>query len=233
MPDQLVTVMPPQMQESKTWFQGTADAVYQSIGLLLLHRPDLVAVFGADHIYRMDVRQMVRFHREREADVSVAALPVPLGQASSFGIIEADRCGCILGFAEKPARSMPIPRDPGRAYASMGNYLFSADVLVKALEEVHACGETDFGHHVLPRLLSDHRLFAYDFSDNYVPGVKSYEEVNYWRDVGTLDAYFDSHKDVLGREPRFDIFNPQWGPSFPATIRGWWHGSTAVTSTTA
>ncbi len=101
----------------------------------------------------------------------------------------------------------------------MGNYLFSADVLVKALEEVHACGETDFGHHVLPRLLSDHRLFAYDFSDNYVPGVKPYEEANYWRDVGTLDAYFDSHKDVLGREPRFDVFNPQW-PIFSSHYQG-------------
>lgn len=99
LPDQFVTVVPPQMQEGKTWFQGTADAVYQSIGLLLLHRPDLVAVFGADHIYRMDVRQMVRFHREREADVSVAALPVPLGQASSFGIIEADRDGRMPPWA--------------------------------------------------------------------------------------------------------------------------------------
>lgn len=219
LPDQFVTVVPPQMQESKTWFQGTADAVYQSIGLLLLHRPDLVAVFGADHIYRMDVRQMVRFHREREADVSVAALPVPLDQASNFGIIEADSGGRIRGFAEKPARPTPMPGDPGRAYASMGNYLFNADVLVKALEEAHACCETDFGHHVLPRLLSDHRLYAYDFSGNQVPGIKSYEEPAYWRDVGTLDAYFESHKDVLGREPYFDVFNPQW-PIFSSHYQG-------------
>jgi glucose-1-phosphate adenylyltransferase len=219
LPDQFVTVVPPQMQEGSSWFQGTADAVYQSLGLLRRHRPDMVAVFGADHIYRMDVRQMMRFHRDHHADISVAALPVPLEQASSFGVIEAEHDGRILGFAEKPARPQSMPGDSNRAYASMGNYLFNADVLMQALEEAHERGETDFGHHVLPRLLSTHRLYAYNFADNKVPGVKDYEEPNYWRDVGNLDSYFDAHKDVLGREPCFDAFNPQW-PIFSSHYQG-------------
>ena len=122
--EQFVTVVPPQMTRERTLFGGTADAVYQSLNLMDMHRPDLVAVFGADHIYRMDVRQMVRFHRESNADISVAALPVALAQASNFGIIEADLSGRISGFQEKPKQPKPMPNDPQRAYASMGNYLF-------------------------------------------------------------------------------------------------------------
>lgn len=219
LPDQFVTVVPPQMQDGKIWFRGTADAVYQSINLLRIHRPDMVAVFGADHIYRMDVRQMVRFHLERQADVSVAARPVPIEQTACFGIIEADGDGRIHGFEEKPEHGKAMPSDPGHAYASMGNYLFNTDVLLETLEEAHQRGETDFGNDVLPRLLHTRRLFAYDFSDNQVPGIKPYEEAGYWRDVGTLDAYFDAHKDVLGMQPRFDTFNPQW-PIFSSHYQG-------------
>lgn len=217
--EQFVTVVPPQMTDKKTLFGGTADAVYQSLSLMEMHRPDLVVVFGADHIYRMDVRQMVRFHCANEADVTVAALPVPLDQASSFGIIDTDKSGQICGFQEKPKRAKPMPNDPQRAYASMGNYLFNADILRAALEEAHKRGETDFGHHVLPRLSKTHRAFAYDFSTNVVPGTKSYEEKGYWRDVGTLDAYFEAHFDVLGLEPRFDAFNPQW-PIYSSHYQG-------------
>ncbi len=219
LPDQFVTVVPPQMQEGKMWFQGTADAVYQSLGLLALHQPDLVVVFGSDHIYRMDVRQMVRFHRECRADVSIAALPVPIEQTASFGIIEADSDGRILGFEEKPAHGKPISSDPAHAYASMGNYLFNGKVLLEVLKEAHERGEMDFGSHVLPRLLHTHRLYAYDFSANQIPGIKPYEETAYWRDVGTLDTYFDTHKDVLGTQPRFDAFNPQW-PIFSSHYQG-------------
>lgn len=219
LPNQFVTVVPPQMQEGKSWFAGTADAVYQNLNLVEKHRPDIVAVFGADHIYRMDVRQMVRFHLQHQADVSIAALPVPVEEASSFGIIQTVADGRIEGFQEKPDQPTPMPSDPGRAYASMGNYLFNADVLVAALEEAHRRGESDFGHHVLPRLLASHRLFAYDFYSNEIPGIKSSEEVGYWRDVGTLDAYFDVHKDVLGARPRFNIFNPQW-PVFSSNYQG-------------
>jgi glucose-1-phosphate adenylyltransferase len=217
--EQFVTVVPPQMSQEHMQFGGTADAVYQSLNLMNMHRPDLVAVFGADHIYRMDVRQMVRFHCENEADVTVAALPVPLDQASNFGIIETDAAGKIQGFQEKPAQAKPMPNDPQRAYASMGNYLFSADLLRSALEEAHQRGETDFGHHVLPRLSQTHRVFAYDFSTNVVPGTKPYEEAGYWRDVGTLDTYFEAHMDVLGIEPCFDAFNPQW-PIYSSHYQG-------------
>jgi glucose-1-phosphate adenylyltransferase len=217
--EQFVTVVPPQMTKEHMQFGGTADAVYQSLNLMNMHRPDLVAVFGADHIYRMDVRQMVRFHCENEADVTVAALPVPLDQVSSFGIIETDAAGRIHGFQEKPAQAEPMPNDPQRAYASMGNYLFRADMLRQALEEAHRLGETDFGHHVLPRLSQTHRVFAYDFSTNVVPGTKPYEEAGYWRDVGTLDTYFEAHMDVLGIEPCFDAFNPQW-PIYSSHYQG-------------
>ncbi len=217
--DQFVTVVPPQMTKEHMQFGGTSDAVYQSLNLMNMHRPDLVAVFGADHIYRMDVRQMVRFHCENGADVTVAALPVPLDQASNFGVIETDAAGRIQGFQEKPAQAKPMPNDPRRAYASMGNYLFSADLLRSALEEAHQRGETDFGHHVLPRLSQTQRVFAYDFSTNVVPGTKPYEEAGYWRDVGTLDTYFAAHMDVLGIEPCFDAFNPQW-PIYSSHYQG-------------
>jgi len=219
LPNQFVTVVPPQMQEGQSWFTGTADAVYQNLNLVEEHRPDIVAVFGADHIYRMDVRQMVRFHLEQQADVSIAALPVPIEEAPAFGIIQTAKDGRIEGFQEKPDQPAPMPSDPGRAFASMGNYLFNADVLVTALKEAHRCGESDFGHHVLPRLLTGNRLFAYDFHGNGIPGIKSSEEVGYWRDVGTLDAYFDVHKDVLGAAPPFNIFNPQW-PVFSSNYQG-------------
>ncbi len=208
--EEFVTVVPPQMMRGGDWFQGTADAVYQNINLIQLHDPDLVLVFGADHVYRMDISQMVDFHRDRKADATVAALPVPLEEASSFGVIDADGEGRIRDFKEKPANPPSMPSDPTRAYASMGNYLFDAKILVQALKEANRRDEHDFGHHVLPQLKNTHRVFAYDFATNKVPGVKSYEEQAYWRDVGTRDAYFSAHQDLLGVQPRFDMFNPQW-----------------------
>jgi glucose-1-phosphate adenylyltransferase len=215
-----VTVVPPQqMREGLEWFQGTSDAVFQNLNLIKNHEPDIVAVFGADHIYRMDIRQMVRFHQERNAEISVAALPVPLEQASAFGIIATDPDGRVRDFQEKPQRATPMPSDPQKAYASMGNYLFNTEMLVEALEEAHRLGEIDFGRHVLPRLKDTHRLFAYDFATNNVPGLKSYEERTYWRDVGTIEAYFDAHQDVLGLGPKFDVFNPKW-PIYSSNYQG-------------
>ena len=209
-PAHFITIVPPQMRGGAEWFQGTADAVYQNLNLICLHQPEIVAVFGADHIYRMDIRQMVDFHREREADVTVAALPVPVSQCSSFGVIKTDSEGLIQEFQEKPADPACMPGDPTRCLASMGNYLFRTKTLIQALENCHDKSQYDFGHHVLPSLKSTHRVYAYNFETNKVPGVKPYEEPAYWRDVGTVEAYFDAHRDVLGLEPRFDIFNTQW-----------------------
>jgi len=218
-PDQFVTVVPPEMSEGAWQFKGTADAVFQSLRLIEQHRPSMVAVFGADHVYRMDVRQMIWHHREARAEVSVAALPVPLDEASDFGVLETDMDGRILAFHEKPKQPKSMPDDPERAYASMGNYLFDAEVLKEALVEADRRGETDFGGDVLPRLIRSHRVHAYDFATNDVPGIRSSEEAGYWRDVGTVDAYFAAHQDVLGDEPLFEAFNPQW-PIFSSNYQG-------------
>jgi glucose-1-phosphate adenylyltransferase len=218
-PDQYVTVVPPQMLEGQVWYSGTADAVSQNLNLIENQHPELVLVFGADHIYRMDVNQMIGFHLERNAEVTVATLPVPLQHAPDFGIIAAEPDGRIREFQEKPGHPAPMPGDPGRAYASMGNYLFSSGALVRALRQAHRHGDTDFGHHVLPRMLASHRVYAYDFTRNEIPGLKTYEEPAYWRDVGTIDAYFEAHRDVLGAEPRFDLFNPQW-PVYSSNYQG-------------
>lgn len=219
LPEEFVTVVPPQMRRGREWFQGTADAVRQNMNLIEQHEPELVAVFGADHIYRMDIRQMVRFHRERNADVTVAALPVPLSEASAFGVIAAKPDGRVYEFQEKPEKPARMPSDPRRAYASMGNYLFDTEILLQALHEAHERGESDFGRHLLPRLMTSHRLYAYDFATNKVPGIKPYEEPAYWRDVGNIDTYFTANQDALGLEPPFDAFNPRW-PIYSAKYQG-------------
>ena len=209
-PEQFITVVPPQLRDDPEWTQGTADAVYQNLRLIEKHAPDLIVVFSADHIYRMDVRQMIDFHIRSGADVTVAALPVPIAQASAFGIIDADAYGVIRNFREKPIDPVAMANDPARAFASMGNYIFNANVLSKALKEGKRLGEKDFGKDMLPRLIKTKRVFAYDFGKNEVPGIRDYEEPGYWRDVGTIDAYFQAHQDLLGVEPKFDMFNPKW-----------------------
>ena len=210
LPNQFITVVPPQMNKGDGWFQGTADAVLQNVNLIEDHDPDLVAVFGADHIYRMDIRQMVDFHNARDADVTVSALPVPVASAQQFGVIVADADGRIREFQEKPAAPVAMPGNPRYAYASMGNYIFKAEVLKSALLDARNRGGADFGHDVLPRLLRSHKLYAYNFDDNDVPGMKPYEERGYWRDVGSIDAYMEAHADVMGLKPRLDVFNTEW-----------------------
>ncbi len=196
-------------------YRGTADAVRQNLALIEQHAPDIVAVFAADHIYRMDVRQMVQFHGNCAADVTVAATQVPIELASSFGVIAAGHDGGIWDFQEKPEAPVAMPSCPERAYASMGNYLFNTEVLVGALEHAARCGESDFGRHILPRLIRSHQVHAYDFSDNCVPGTQPHEEQAYWRDVGTLEAYLNAQRDVAGTMPRFNLQNPHW-PLLPA-----------------
>ncbi|CAG4884727.1 Glucose-1-phosphate adenylyltransferase [Georgfuchsia toluolica] len=191
-------------------YKGTADSVRQNLHLVDRLQPDIVAVFAADHIYRMDVRQMIDFHRERNADATVAAIPVPIECASRFGVISADQQGCIHGFDEKPQAPQSLPDDPDLAYASMGNYLFRPEVLRQALAEAAQRGEHDFGLHVLPHLISTHRVCAYNFGANKVPGLQPHEERSYWRDVGTVEAYVAAQHDIAGPTPRFDLHNTSW-----------------------
>ncbi len=211
MRDHFVTVVPPQMRYGKDWFQGTANAVFQNMNLIRQHKPDLVLVFGADHVYRMDISQMIKFHLDSNAQCTVAAMPVPIEKASDFGIIDVEAGGKIKKFLEKPKNPPPMPDDPKRAYCSMGNYIFNTDTLIKGLIQAERKKQYDFGKHVIPNILkSGESLFAYDFARNKIPGVKPYEEKGYWRDVGTIKAFWDAHQDMLGDEPPFDVNNNKW-----------------------
>ena len=214
--ERFVQVVLPRQEQGGN-FRGTADAVYQNLALIERHAPDMVAVFAADHVYRMDVRQMVQFHSKCDADVTIAATQVPIELASSFGVIAAGYNGEIWDFQEKPEAPIAIPSCPERAYASMGNYLFNTEVLVEALEQALRHSETDFGGHILPRLIHSHQVHAYDFSNNSVPGIQPHEEQAYWRDVGTLEAYQSAHHDTAGSTPRFNLHNPHW-PMLPALL---------------
>ncbi len=217
--DHFVTVVPPQMRMGPEWFQGTADAVSQNINLIYDHNPELILVFGADHIYRMDIRQMIDFHLEQGAAVTVAARTVPLELASSYGVIATDDAKRIISFLEKPERPIHIPGDPSRAFVSMGNYVFNTDTLLAALVKAQGGGQRDFGAHIIPDLINSARVFAYDFGGNVVPGTMPYEEEGYWRDVGTIASFFNSHMDMLGEFPRFDLSNKLW-PIHPASYEG-------------
>ncbi|OGA31704.1 MAG: hypothetical protein A3G80_12775 [Betaproteobacteria bacterium RIFCSPLOWO2_12_FULL_62_13b] len=191
-------------------YRGTADAVYRNLDLIERHQPDLVAVFAADHVYRMDVGQMIQFHRSRKAEITIGAAQVPIQHASSFGLLTTAADRRVLEMQEKPERPAPIPNSPRHAYASMGNYLFEPKVLIEVLEEVSTQGGTDFGRDILPASTQRRRLFAYDLHSNHVPGLGAHEERGYWRDVGTLDALAAAREDVLGPKPRFNPWNEWW-----------------------
>lgn len=206
-----ITVVPPQMKGKGRWYEGTADAVYQNLNIVYDFAPNLVAVFGADHIYRMDIRQMIQFHLDHQAEVTVAALPVPIQAAKGFGIIQVNAKQAIIGFEEKPKQPKAMPGNPKMAFSSMGNYIFNVDVLMKALEHDAAePGTHDFGKDIIPKLIKSNRVLAYNFLDNVVPGVRPYEEWGYWRDVGTLEAYWEANMDILGEKPVFDLRNVNW-----------------------
>ena len=217
--DHFVAVVPPQMRMGPEWFQGTADAVFQNVNLIQQHNPELVIIFGADHIYRMDIRQMMDFHLQKEAFVTVAARPVPIEQASSFGVIVSDDEKRIVAFQEKPKKPTSMPSDPHRAYVSMGNYIFNKDVLLEALARAQRKKHHDFGAHVIPDLVETGKVFAYDFATNIIPGTMTYEEEGYWRDVGTISAFFDTHMDMLGEKPLFELDNTLW-PIHPSGYEG-------------
>jgi glucose-1-phosphate adenylyltransferase len=209
-PGRRIRVIRPRADSPEAAFKGTADAVYQNLDLVASERPDLVAVFAADHVYRMDVRQMADFHMRSHADVTVAVVGVPLWRAAELGIVVTAADARIREFQEKPVRLVPMAGNPNRAYASMGNYLFDPHALITLLEDAHRHGVRDFGRDVLPGALFGHRVMAYDFAMNTVPGIKPYEERAYWRDIGTLDAYRSAQLDVAGSSPSFSLINPEW-----------------------
>jgi glucose-1-phosphate adenylyltransferase len=209
--DAFIAVVPPQMRTGEAWYRGTADAVLQNLHLIDDFNPDVVAVFGADHIYRMDIGQMVAFHLESGAEVTVAARPVRLEQASAFGVLGVDRQHRVVEWAEKPKVPTAMPSDPTRALVSMGNYIFTRHQLVDALlHDARRSTDHDFGRSIIPEIVATGKVFAYDFQENEVPGVKPYEEPGYWRDVGTIESYWESHMDLLGESPRFDLDNRAW-----------------------
>jgi glucose-1-phosphate adenylyltransferase len=205
-----VEAVPAQQRLGAFWYRGTADAVYQNISLIFDEEPDYVCVFGGDHIYRMDVGQMLDFHRGLGARVTVAAVPVPVEGASEFGILEVDAGGKVAGFQEKPADPRPMPGRAGFALASMGNYIFERRALIEVLEQnLMDPAVTDFGKHILPRLAADGHLYAYDFQQNVVPGTDERER-GYWRDVGSPDAYWEASMDLVDVDPVFNLYNEQW-----------------------
>ncbi len=209
--EHFIIPVPPQMRWGESWYRGTADAVFQNLNLIRDVDPDLVAIFGADHIYRMDLQQMVDAHLARRADVTVAALPVPIETASGFGIIDADADGRIVGWEEKPPAPRPMVGDPARALSSMGNYIFTTDVLEDVLvEDARRSTDHDFGRTIIPELYPYSRAFAYDFMTNDIPDLRPTEERGYWRDVGTIEAYWRANMDLLGPTPALDLDNPHW-----------------------
>jgi glucose-1-phosphate adenylyltransferase len=206
-----VTPVPAQMRRGPYWFSGSADAIYQNFNILTDENPDHVIVFGADHIYRMDPRQMVAAHIESGAGVTVAGIRVPIGEATAFGVIEADAAGNIVSFAEKPAEPRPVPDDPDVAYVSMGNYVFNADVLREIITRDAEVEDSrhDLGGDIIPALVADGVARVYDFATNEVPGQTEIEK-GYWRDVGTLDAYYDANMDTIRVDPVFSYYNSEW-----------------------
>ena len=207
-----VTPVPAQQRLGPHWFTGSADAIYQSLNLIYDERPDLVIVFGADHVYRMDPRQMINQHLERGAGVTVAAIPVPRHEATAFGVIQTGPDGqSIEAFLEKPADPPARPGHPDEAYASMGNYLFTADVLVETLRKdaANRASRHDMGGDIVPMLVSERNADVYDFLTNEVPGANE-RDAGYWRDVGTLDSYFDAHMDLCAVLPVFNLYNDKW-----------------------
>jgi glucose-1-phosphate adenylyltransferase len=204
--------VPAQMRSAQEdWYRGTADAIHQNINLIQQADPHVVVIFGADHIYRMNIRQMIEYHVEKRAGVTIAAIPVEKELASEFGVIETTDDGSIKGFHEKRADAPTMPGDPRRVHASMGNYIFSTDVL---LRELIADGERedsshDFGKDILPGLIGRADMYAYDFQTNVIPG-DPIGSTQYWRDVGTLDAYYEASMDLRAVSPELNLYNRQW-----------------------
>jgi len=206
--DLFVTLAPAQMWSGEHWYMGTADAVFQNLHLITGYDADRICVFAADHVYKMDIRQVMDFHFEKKADITITANVVPKSEASQFGCLAADETGRITGFLEKPEDPPEIPGRPGFTYVSMGNYVFEREILERVLvEDAQRPGSAhDFGKDIFPAWLDSCRIFAYDFSQNDIPG----KDKPYWRDVGTIKSYWEAHADLLKYNSDMTMYNPSW-----------------------
>ncbi|GMT42828.1 MAG: glucose-1-phosphate adenylyltransferase [bacterium] len=202
--------VPAQMRTGSMWYRGTADAIFQNLNVIYDENPQWVCVFGGDHVYMMDVRQMLDYHIDKKSECTIAAIPVPIEQAGSFGVIEVDENMRIIGFEEKPEKPKPMPGNPQKALASMGNYIFNRDSLVEWLLEDSAHNSAhDFGKDILPARYKTNKLYVYDFSTNDWGGI-SEKEHGYWRDVGSLDEYFNASMELVDVSPVFNLYNEKW-----------------------
>jgi glucose-1-phosphate adenylyltransferase len=210
--DQYIEPVPAQQRRGKEWFRGSADAIYQSLNVITDEQPDHVCIFGGDHIYKMDVRQMLDQHLESGARATVAAVPVLASEARAFGVIDCDGQGRIRRFQEKPAAPAEMPGRPGYSLASMGNYIFQTEALLAELAR-DAEGEEsahDFGRNILPEMVErGEKVYVYDFLRNEIPGQPEGER-GYWRDVGTIESYYASNLDFCSVDPTFDLYNRRW-----------------------
>ena len=211
--DQYVDLVPAQMRTGGTWYQGTADAVYQNLLHIVDADPNYVCVFGGDHIYKMDVSQMLDYHKEKQAALTIAAIPIPIEEASEFGIMEVDDNWRLTSFIEKPkTKPKSIPGHPELCLASMGNYIFGRDVLVDALERDAKIEDSnhDFGKNVIPMLLNEGKpVYVYNFKDNAFSGMTDAER-GYWKDVGSIDAYWQANMDLLDSCPELNLYAKEW-----------------------
>jgi glucose-1-phosphate adenylyltransferase len=209
--DSFITAVPAQMRAGNSWYRGTADALYQNLDLFARSDPEVVAVFSADHVTTMNVAQMLDHHLQTGATATVACLPVPLEEAGSFGVVEVADDGRITGFAEKPAHPSPMRDRPGYAWVSMGNYIFDAKRMAHVLREDagDSLSDHDFGRDILPALVGRERVYAYDFRQNRVPAA-TVDEAAYWRDIGTIDAYYQASLDLKNVVPKLNLYNGHW-----------------------
>ena len=207
-----VTPVPAQQRRGPRWFAGSADAIFQNLNLIDDEQPEHVIVFGADHIYRMDPRQMVAQHISSGMDVTVGAVRQPRSLADQFGVISADATGTTIeAFLEKPKDAPGLADSPNEIYASMGNYVFGTSALIRAVntDAMDPSSRHDLGGNIIPNLVAQGRAGVYDFSNNDVPGPAG-RESGYWRDVGTLDAFYEAHMDLISASPAFNLYNREW-----------------------
>lgn len=211
--DQYVDLVPAQMRTEGSWYKGTADAIYQNMNLITDEYFSHICVFGGDHIYKMDVRQMLNYHIEKKADLTISAIAIPIELAGEYGIIEVDDDWRLQNFIEKPKHTpKSIPNDPTMCLASMGNYIFEPKKLVEELEKdsKDEASSHDFGKNIIPNMLHNgSRVYIYNFSNNEYLGMKQAER-GYWRDVGNVDSYFEANMDLLAYEPELDLYSKEW-----------------------